>query len=513
MSDERDLDVGSQPTAYDQTMLSDASLELVPPPVKVADDTLPPGPEPVTFIGSDDAQTLTSPEAPFASRPGEVRIGQVLAGKYELIRLLGQGGMGKVFLGEHRGLGIPVAVKTLHPEIVASSDYVRRFQHEAHAASLLNHPNVVHVYDFGTDNGTLYLVMEFLQGRSLASWLNQLMDPPPLVEVVEIMSQLLDAFSVAHAYGIVHRDLKPDNVYLTEMAGKRLVKVLDFGLAHVDDKRDQGPTLTAKNVVAGTPAYMSPEQCRSLVVGPSADIYSLGCVLTEMLQLRPPFSGNSAIEMLANQMFSPPPPLARPSQAEPVPPLLERLRLDLLAKVPEKRPRTPAEVKARLLEAMSREATLARLPTRKGDEPLGDRAARAPAWGPAKAAPAADRIQTRRAGLMRLVEEASGVTHECETGLAAHQVELVAVTRGMDLTGLDLGVLVVDAGGRVDEARGLLAGLQKTAPGLRAVVCAAHLDTERMNALVSAGAADVVRYPVTPDALARKIERVLRRGR
>jgi serine/threonine protein kinase len=466
-------------------------------------------------LNEPTGRTLSSGDEPCTPAPGDVCAGMVLAGKYELVRLLGQGGMGKVYKGQHLGLGIPIAVKTMHPEIAASPNYVRRFRHEAHAASLLNHPNAVRVLDFGNDAGTLYLVMEYLEGRSLTRWLGELHAPPPLADVAEIMAQLFDAFQVAHGYGIVHRDLKPDNVFLTDVGGKRTVKVVDFGLAHVDDARDQGPTLTSKDVIAGTPEYMSPEQCRSLAVGSSADIYSCGCLLTELLQLRPPFSGASAIEVLAKQMFTPPAALARPAGAEPVPPLLERLRLDLLSKAPEKRPKDAAEAKHRLLEAMSPEATAARLPTRKGDEPLGDRAARAPRWDAAEPAPATARTQThaRAVGLLRLGSDAGGVTSEHEAGLASQKLDVMLVNGPAEAAAQSLAVVVLDAGARHDVARAVLRQLAAAAPKCRAIVCAAELTTDRMNELVAAGAADVLRYPVTADTLGKKVERVLRRGR
>lgn len=522
MSDSRDrrpdqgqptLHLGdSRSLEHDQTILSDVTPKLGDPSFS--------GPTQLTLKSQEEpwrpeGMGNTLPSADTVSPAGRepIHLGQVLAGKYELVALLGMGGMGKVYRGQHLGLGVPVAVKTMHPEIAASSDYIRRFRREAHAASVLNHPNVVRVLDFGEEGSTLYMVMEMLVGQSLTRWISHLPDAPRLTEVADIMGQLLDAFEAAHAYGIVHRDLKPDNVFLTEVAGKRVVKVLDFGLAHVEDKRDQGPTLTAKDVIAGTPEYMSPEQCRSLAVGPSADIYSIGCILTELLQLRPPFTGASAIEVLAKQMFTPPPPLSRPAGAEPVPPLLERLRLDLLSKAPEKRPRTAAEVKRRLAEAMSREATEVRLPTRKGDEPLGSRADRAPVWDQAEAAPATTRTRARLIGVLRLAEEPAGLTSECETGLVAHKLDIIAVRAVADVPKVGVGVLVIDAAGRIEDARALLLELKKRAPICRALVCAADLDTDRMNELVGAGAADVVRYPVTPDTLARKIDRVLRRGR
>jgi len=514
VSDERDR----SSIANDPTVLGDIAPQPLDPPAdpEGKNPTLKSPDVSATLAAADASagRTLPSADAARAPEPGEVHLGQVLAGKYELVRQLGQGGMGKVWKGTHLALGVPIAVKTMHPEIAASKDYVRRFRREAHAASLLNHPNVVRVFDFGEEAGTLYMVMELLEGQSVNGWLGRLSALPPLADVVDVMSQLLDAFEVAHSYGIVHRDLKPDNVFLTEVGGKRLVKVVDFGLAHVDDQRDQGPTLTKKDVIAGTPEYMSPEQCRSLAVGPSADVYSIGCLLTELLQLRPPFTGASAIEVLAKQMFTPPPPLTRPADAEPVPPLLERLRLDLLAKAPEKRPRTPAEAKARLLEAMSPEATLARLPTRKGDEPLGDRAQRAPAWDhAAEPAPATTRTRPRAVGLLRLGDAPGGVTSECETGLVAHKIEVLPLREIVDASRLNLGIVVIDAGDDVAAARRLLGELKKTAPACRPIVCAAQLDTEAMNELVGAGAADVARYPITPDTLARKLERVMRRGR
>jgi serine/threonine-protein kinase len=450
-----------------------------------------------------------------------VDVGRVLAGKYVLERLLGAGGMGKVWKGVHQGLGIAVAIKTMHPEIAANADYARRFRREAHAASLLDHPNVVRVLDFGEDagTGTLYLVMEYLEGRSLTKWLQGHEGPPPLAEVVEILVPLCDALEVAHSYGIVHRDLKPDNVFLTTALGHRVVKVVDFGLAHVDDARDQGPTLTSKDVIAGTPEYMSPEQCRSLAVGASADVYAVGCILTELLQRAPPFTGGSSIEVLAKQMFTQPPPLRRPAGAEPVPPLLERLRLDLLAKSADKRPHDAAEIRARLLEAMSPEAEAARLPTRKGDEPLGDRAARATAWAlpqPAHAAHGDDAVpegERARVGLLRLQREPGGVGEEQETGLAAHGIDAVALADAAEAATKGVRAVVVDAGGAMDAALAALATLARTSAHVATIVCARDLTTERMNALVGAGAADVLRYPVAPDKLARKLERVLRRGR
>jgi serine/threonine-protein kinase len=463
------------------------------------------------------AGTLQS-GTPRQQRYREPEIGAVLGGKYELTRVLGTGGMGKVWKGTHLRLGVPIAVKTMHPHVASLPEYVRRFHREAHATSLLSHPNVVRVFDFGDEDGILYLVMEFLEGRSLAGWLHKRALPPPLSEVAEVMAQLFDAFEVAHAYGIVHRDLKPDNVYLAEVGTKTVLKVLDFGLAHVDDARDAGPTLTSIDSVAGTPEYMSPEQCRSLVVGPSADLYSLGCLLTTLLQLKPPFRSQASMETLANHMFSPPPPLDRAEGAEPVPPLLERLRLDLLAKTPERRPRNAVEAKARLLEAMSAEAGERRLPGRKGEVPTGDRQARAPAWAPAPvpaepARPAAS--EARTIALLRAAPPGSppGIDASIITGLSSQNIQVTTATSVDDLRRLGLPVVVLDVGSGLAGAEAQLQALRAAVPEAKVLVCAAGLGAGQISGLVAAGAADALRYPIAPDALARKIDRVLRRGR
>ena len=262
---------------------------------------------------------------------------------------------------------------------------------------------------------------------------------------------------------------------------------------------------------------MSPEQCRSLVVGPSADLYSLGCVLTTLLQLRPPFAGGASIDTMAKHMFAKPPPLKRPAGSEPVPPLLEKLRLDLLAKVAERRPSDAAETKRRLIEALSPEATEARLPTRKGEVALGERAQRAPSWASASSprAPSVPALENKTIGVLRLPPpvEAVGIDESCETALSAQQIEIVTVSSVPELASLGLSLVVLDVGTSVLEGRAALEEICRVAKATKVIVCASRIGAEQLNELVAAGAADVARYPITPDALARKIERVLRRGR
>ncbi|WP_437289574.1 protein kinase domain-containing protein [Sorangium sp. So ce406] len=491
----------------DRTVLKGAHTRL-PATVMVPPPGGPPG-------GVAAAETLPSDE-PGAGSSSRAGVGRVLGGKYNLVRLLGAGGMGEVYEAEHVLLGVPVAVKTMHPYIATLPESRRRFLREARAASRLVHRNVVKVLDLGgdedDDDGVIYLVMELLKGQSLAARLRASRELPDLAEVASIFADILDGVGAAHASGIVHRDLKPENVLLAEQDGQRVAKVVDFGLAHLDDPLDAGPTLTSEDMIAGTPEYMSPEQCRSLAVGPSSDLYACGCILTVLLQGKPPFSGLPAVELMAMHMFSIPPPLVRPPGAPPVPPLLERLRLDLLAKLPERRPESAAAARSRLDEALSREAEARRLPGRKGEVPVEGRGERASAW-PDSEATRQEPAPEQAVALLRIAPAGQGLSEACEIGLDAQGIHLAEVPDAAALAESGLGVAVIDAGADVDAACALLEALGRAAPGVRAVVCAAGLSSERMNALVAAGAADVARYPIAPDVLSRKIARVVRRGR
>jgi eukaryotic-like serine/threonine-protein kinase len=457
---------------------------------------------PGTAEASDPNATMAMDRT---SRPAARKslAGTVLAGKYELGTRLGVGGMGEVYRASHLSLGVDVAVKIMHPHVATVDEYMRRFRREAYAASLLHHRNVVRVLDFGQEGEVLYLVMELLRGKPMSAWLASSPSPPTLVEVADVLGQVLDAFEAAHAAGIVHRDLKPENVFLTvEADGKRVAKVVDFGLAHVDDHRDAGPTLTQADMVSGTPEYMSPEQCRSLAVGPSTDLYAIGCLLTDLLQLAPPFQGN-AVEVMTQQMFVPPPPLHRPAGAEPVPPLLERLRLSLLAKSPEQRPDGVREVRRLLVEAMSPEANEERLPGRKVDT-TGRGALRpqpgisGPVFSPV-VSPAGVLV-----GVVRLAGRDDGLTSSCVTGLAAQGVvALVSPDGGAE----SAQAILLDAGADVDAAAAWLREARSKVP---VVVCLADVTTDRMSTLIAAGAKDIVPYPVTSDVVARKIKRATR---
>ena len=457
----------------------------------------------------------TQPSAqPAAAELPEPAPGDILDGKYRLERLLGAGGMGAVYAGVQFALGRRVAVKTMHRHIASNPLYARRFHREALAVARLEHPNVVQIFDSGQDakTGTLYLVMEFLDGESLGDWIKGLQSPPPLAEVEDILLQALDAFDVAHRAGIVHRDLKPDNIFLArDHAGRRVIKIVDFGIAHVEDALDGGTVLTKDGMVAGTPAYMSPEQCRSLAVGPSTDLYAIGCVLTALLQLRPPFTASTVMDMMTHQLYMPPPALERPPSAELVPPLLERLRLELLAKSPTDRPQTAAETRARLAEALSPEAARKRLPPRKTDEPLGGREGRAPQWwSTSETRPELIlRVETQTIGLVRLTAAEDGVNATCVTGLAAHRILVQPLRNGESPP----PVVIFDIGHDIAAGHAWLAQLAKVAPASRCIIAMANVTTDTINDFIAEGAAHVLPYPIRPDALAKTLGRLLRRRR
>jgi serine/threonine-protein kinase len=240
-------------------------------------------------------------------------IGQTMGGKYKVLRLLGEGGMGAVYEGEQQ-LGTAkrkVAVKTLHPHLSRDPKIKARFEREVGTIAELEHPNTIQVYDFGTtEEGILYIVMEFLSGKSLADYLEK--EGPMMPERVGyIMDQVCGSLEEAHARNIVHRDLKPDNVVLVDRAGKKdFVKVLDFGIAKRSKEEDKNEQkLTQQGMVLGTPPYMSPEQFTGRPIDVRSDIYSLGVMAYEMLSGKLPFHADTAWEWATQHMTQPPIPI------------------------------------------------------------------------------------------------------------------------------------------------------------------------------------------------------------
>jgi serine/threonine-protein kinase len=441
---------------------------------------------------------------PLAGRLPDDLAGVVLGDRYRLEREIGAGGMGRVYAGQHLTLGVPIAVKLMHPSLAAVRESVLRFAREAHAASRLQHRSVVRVLDYGEALGVPFIVMEFLEGETLASLIARTKGHLPIAEVGELLSQVLGALEAAHALGIVHRDLKPENIFLTrEPGGERVVKVVDFGLAHVDDA-PAGQTLTRADAIAGTPLYMSPEQCRSLAVGPSTDLYAVGCVLTELLQGRPPFSAETSMDLITKQLFMPAPPLDRVAGAEPVPELLERLRLELLAKTPERRPASARVTRERLAVAISPERAARVLPGRQGESGFKDRLERSPRWSdpaPPLSSPtpeAAGHLFDAR--LVRLSERARAVDEAMRVGLRSVGIALVDTPEE---------IVVLDAGDDLDGAERWL----RASAAATVVVCLERSGAEALGRLIAAGAAEVVAYPVSIEVLEKRLARAHKRRR
>lgn len=264
------------------------------------------------------------------------RVGKLLDGKYRLDAFLSHGGMGAVYKATHIMLDKTVAVKLIKPELVTSAEIVRRFQREARAASNLNHPNIVAVYDLGqTDDGTLYIAMEYIDGPSLKDVIRKT-GAMPVERINGILRQVASALSLAHNHNIIHRDLKPHNVMLAKgTGGQEVAKLLDFGIAKTFD--EAGPQLTQTGFALGTPQYMAPEQAAGKEVTAQSDLYSLGVMLYEMLIGEVPFDAPTTAAILIKQLTEAPQPPSRRKPEARVSPVLESVALRCLDKDPEKR--------------------------------------------------------------------------------------------------------------------------------------------------------------------------------
>ena len=290
-----------------------------------------------------DASVLQHDEDPL--------IGQTLAGKYLIEELIKHGGMGAVYRGKHVLMDKTVAIKVLRPSLAMDNDVVARFSREAKAASRISHPHAVSVTDFGEDeNGVVFLVMEYLDGRTLKEIVRS-EGPLALDRAVEIVRQVAGALDAAHEQGVIHRDLKSDNIMLSQTNGGDWAKVLDFGIAKIQQPNGAPDgDITAANLVIGTPQYMSPEQCaQSGPLDARSDIYSFGIILYEMLAGRVPFTGESPTVIMMKQVQDAPPPLldARPELPKRVGSVVSRA----LAKQPSNRFQSAGEFSLALAEA------------------------------------------------------------------------------------------------------------------------------------------------------------------
>ena len=286
-----------------------------------------------------DATPLT--DAPDDEDP---MIGAVLGGSYEVIRMVGEGGMGRVYEARHQRLTTKrFAVKMLHPDLARQPEVVTRFQREAEASSVLSHPNVVDVFDVSSSaDGRPYIVAELLQGEELGNHLDRVKTMTPAA-AAHVVRQVSAALGAAHAAGIVHRDVKPENVFLTGEAAH--VKVLDFGISKVGDNKDG---LTKTGTVMGTPDYMAPEQARGDKVDARADIYAAGAILYRAVTGKKPFEGFEDPMAVLTAVLTQEPP--RPSELNPGVPLsLELVIQRAMAKNPAERFQSMAELDLALM--------------------------------------------------------------------------------------------------------------------------------------------------------------------
>lgn len=273
-------------------------------------------------------------------------IGKEIDGKYKIIAKVGSGAMGSIYRAEHTTLQRSICLKVLHKHLIKDESYIKRFHREARAASRLDHPNCVKIYDYGhTEDELTYIAMEFIEGRDLAQVLYT--DYPLSMKgIFHITTQICDALDEAHFNNIVHRDMKPENIMITKRRDDPFfVKVLDFGIARIQDASPTsiGGFKTATGMVFGTPEYMSPEQIRGEELDSRTDIYSFGIVLYQVLTGQLPFTGDTIIEIATKHISMKPPPLKQFNNK--IPDEAEKIVLKMLKKKREERFQTVREIK------------------------------------------------------------------------------------------------------------------------------------------------------------------------
>ncbi|MFT6396351.1 MAG: serine/threonine-protein kinase [Bradymonadia bacterium] len=275
-------------------------------------------------------------------------VGRMVSQRYTVVKRIASGGMGEVYLARHAELNQHVAVKFLHRRFADDEEFATRFFNEARSACRVNHPYAVAIYDFGRmEDGTLYIVMEFIEGISLKEMIKRdgRLDPK---RALRIGRQACEVLSTAHEQSVVHRDVKPDNLMVIEAPNGRVsIKMLDFGIAKILDEESSAAALTQTGVTFGTPEYMSPEQASGREVDKRSDIYSLGLVIYSMLVGHPPFRGKNKLALLQRHIRETPPRLDHACPA-PLPTSLVKLVESTLEKDPDNRPQSMEALLARL---------------------------------------------------------------------------------------------------------------------------------------------------------------------
>ncbi|HEY9683129.1 MAG TPA: protein kinase [Oculatellaceae cyanobacterium] len=281
-------------------------------------------------------------------------VGTTIAEYYEILEVLGHGGMGVVYKARHREMDRMVAIKMLRAHLVSQKEVLKRFQQEVRASSRISHPHVVGVHDYGLYNGLPYIVMDYLQGDTLSQVLAK-EGGLSVNRAIKILLQACEALAFAHKQGVVHRDLKPTNIVLTDFDGEPdFVKVVDFGIAKLIDASLDSQRLTQDGDVLGSPLYMSPEQCMGRELGPQADIYAMGVVIYETLTGKLPIFGTTAVETISKQVMAKPIPFAEARPDLYLPERLEQVVMKALAKDLKERYERMEELKRDLESAVPR---------------------------------------------------------------------------------------------------------------------------------------------------------------
>ncbi len=430
--------------------------------------------------------------------------GTVIANRYVVGEKLGEGGMGQVYRATQVNLRRDVALKLLHGNLPDHEGGRRRFIREARVASALRHPNTVEIYDVGMDGPHVFIVMELLSGTVLRD-LTESQGRLSMADALELTIQVADLLIAAHALPLVHRDLKPENIFVDyDREGRLLVRVVDFGLAFIEGDAETG-RLTKEGLVVGTPAFLAPEQAQGAHVGPPADIYSLGCVLYELLTGQMLFRGSHMNILTQHVYVAPVPPRERAPDAG-IPSDLDDLVLRMLAKRPEQRPTAEQLVSA--LHAV--QGTLAGQRHRgRDDNMLEGRAARMISV-PQQPAPTIDHDAVKRAAPDSGEDLQVGVMGDFDEGiwlgLASNGMTPERLEEAQDPRAAlcDVVLTVVD-----DLER--LTTLVKT--GVPVVAVPPGSRVELLAELLRCGVSDVLTPPLKVDELARKLRRAVSRNR
>jgi hypothetical protein len=358
------------------------------------------------------------------------REGELIAGRYRLIELLGEGAMGAVYRARHEGLQRDVAMKFLQDELAGNEEIAARFAREAVAAARLQHRNVIAVYDSGADaQGRCFLAMEYVAAESLRALIERVGAVPP-ARALAIAEQVAAALDHAHALGIVHRDVKPENVLVLDVEGVETVKVIDFGIAKVfQPDGPSSPGLTRTGIVLGTPEYMAPEQAAGAAVDHRADIYALAVVTYELLVGARPFDSDDVMALLMAHLSATPPTMSARRPDLGFSPAVDDVMARALAKVPADRPQRASEFVAQLAAAFDA-PPVERTPTEPAptDEPAAPVAA---ALEPVALAAPAVIAALPLAAAPTLAERAQALPRRARRGLVALAVALPLLVIGV----------------------------------------------------------------------------------